>query len=626
MNPQTTRKILLSDIMSMKQYRILVIDDEIGKSEQTTFLRAVGYYPETGGKTAVSDYPYKFTFHTGQNHDNTNSVDAVKEEVLKGWPDAEGNRWALILLDIRFGDDETFGFELLQALREDSRFGEDLPVVVLTSEGEGKRARAGELNADGFLPKHDAQDRPFWSRSELEQRVLKFGLIPDDRPDALLKETNTKRLSGRSLPLLKVLREARQTAYALSNRILYGETGAGKSELGGYIHCFTGRNGKYVPWFADPNTKDLLKSQLFGWWEDTYTNADEPRAGKIEQAHRGTFFLDEVANLSIETQMAFMEFRKQDDQGFRTLSRLGIFPENGPKRAKAIKSLVAGPSSRLRDHRIKVDVFLITGTNKNLEDVTNREKLGFKEDFLNALGTPLRVPSLNNRREDIPELFLAFLARFINKPDREPKEFEIDAKVFELLNERDWSMRGNVRDLERIAEYAASKLGDFNKIQIRHLPDDVQEDATRLPTLVGNIESLFVSNPVPAATKAAIQQADEEYSGASEFTRADLNHLLRRVDLLEEVAEDTRDKDAAGNKTNLVPTRAVARLMGRKISSVDAKSIINDILGPILRTRKYWDAAYGEELVLAKRSYIESRPVLMELNDWASNRSKSPEK
>lgn len=623
--PQIIRKTIHKN-MKINPHKILVIDDEIGipgHPEQTAFLRAVGYYPSTGGKEPVNNYPYQFAYHTGRTNDNTNSVDAVKAAVLKGWPDADGNRWALILLDVRFGNDENFGFTLLRALREDSQFGEDLPVVVLTSEDEGKRATAGDLNANGFLPKNVA----LMNRKELEQRVLRFGLIPDDRPSALLTATNTTRLSGRSLPLLKVLREARATAIDLSNRIIYGETGTGKTELAGYIHCFTGRTGRYTHWVGDPLNEELSKAQLFGCWHGAHSLATEPYAGKIEEAHGGTFFLDEVANLSIAIQMALLQIRKQDDQGLRTLSRLGNYPgvnaRGAASRERANQSIVA---VHLPDHRIQVDVFLITGTKENLEDVSVREKLGFKEDFLNALGTPLCFPSLNNRHEDIPELFQTFVARELNKPGRQPRAFEIDTRVFDFLKERDWSARGNIRDLERIAQDAANSLGDFNKINIHSLPPDVREGTKLKPPLGGNIKAPPVVSPVLEVTKSAIQPLDEEYFGVSAFTLADLNHLLQRAIMLENAAEGTRAEDAAGNKTNLVPTRAVSRLMGRSISATNAKSIIIDILGPILRTPRYWINAYGEKELIATRSQIESRPVLMELDEWAKNRTNSPAK
>jgi DNA-binding NtrC family response regulator len=210
-------------------HQILVIDDQIGAGggDQTFFLRSVGYYHHSaGGKELVPGYPYEFSFHTGQDARQLNSVEAVKEVVAARWPDRDGNRWALILLDVRFGDDPEFGFTLLEALRDDQKFKNDLPIVMLTSEDESKRGKAGERQADGFLPKTDEiGQRPLLTRSAFDRQIMENGLISDDRD-------GSERLIGRSVPFLKTLRDARRYASnPVGARILYGESGSGKSEL-----------------------------------------------------------------------------------------------------------------------------------------------------------------------------------------------------------------------------------------------------------------------------------------------------------------------------------------------------------------------------------------------------------
>lgn len=605
--------------MKRDQHLILVIDDQIGKPDspdRTAFLRAVGYFSKDGGEDRVSDYPYEFEFHTGQGEGGDNSVEAVKAAIQGRWPDASGKRWALVLLDVRFGDDERFGFTLLRALREDSKFGKELPIVMLTSEDEGKRALAGELNANGFLPKRDAENKPFWSRSELDLRVLKFGLIPDDRNEAQFKGTSMRRLVGRSLALLQCLREAR--AYALDpadTRILYGETGVGKSELAGYIHCFTDRKGPYIPFVADPSAKELQKTELFGCWKGAHSMADAHAAGKLERAHGGTFFLDEVANLPVESQMLLLQFRDQDERGWRTLTRAGDFPppENKTSVTQAIKSIVTG-AERLLDNRIRVDVLLLTGTNVYLEDDSVRKAKGFLDDLYFALGNPFQVPNLDQRIEDIRQLFLAFVERALAHSRQPTKQFHVDDNVFQLLEQRGWSKRGNLRDLNRIARYAAQKLGDFDVIRLHSLPADVLQDANAKPIA-----------PPPAATTAGADKEQESGSAADGGTQkpgalaqAELAHLRQRAELLEEAAEATRKVDAAtGVKGEYRPTAAVERLMGNKLpkkgATTNAVRIIKDILGTILNTPDYLEHAYGKENLESLREWVKSRPVLMSL-------------
>ena len=605
----------MTENMESELHKILVIDDEIGtpdSPERTAFLRAVGYYPSTGGKKQVEGYPYKFDFHTGQGENGVNSVEAVKEAVLRCWPTADGKRWALVLLDVRFGRDDKFGFTLLRALREDSRFGQDVPVVMFTSEGKGKKDEASKLEATGFFPKADESGTALWSEAGLRQRVLKFGLIPDDRADCVLTGLNTTRLLGRSLPLLMVLREARK--YALDsggNRILYGETGTGKTELAGYIHSHTGRIGRYVHWFADPANKELMKAEMFGWWKRAFHGADSSQAGKIEESHAGTFFLDEVANLPSDIQMALLQFRKQDAKGQRILSRMGKFPRGKLDELEAHQSVVP-ENGLLADHRIQVDVLLLTGTRENLEDSAVREKRGFRDDLHNALGTPLHCPTLNQRCEDIPELFQAFVQRVLTKPGKPTQNFEIESAVFDLLQQRDWSQRGNVRDLERIAEYAAQQLGDFDVIRIPSLPPDVRQETHRSKSPVG-------ANDVSASAELKQAATIKEGSFAhGSLTRAELDHLRRRASLLEEAAEATRKIDAAtGIKAKYQPTLAVSRLMGKKVTTTNAKRIIKDILGTILKTPDYLVKAYGEKELQDAREWVKSKPALVALHRYA---------
>lgn len=622
-NDRWQNNIIVTVNMERERHKILVIDDEIGtpdSPERTAFLRAVGFYPSTGGKKQVEGYPYTFDFHTGQSEAGGNSVEAVKDAVLRSWPSPDGKRWALVLLDVRFGRDEKFGFTLLRALREDLRFDQDLPVVMLTSEGKGKKDEASKLDATGFFPKADENGKPLWNEEGLRQRVLKFGLIPDDRAESQLAATNTIRLLGRSLPLLKVLREARKYALDLrGNRILYGQTGTGKTELAGYIHCYTGRSGRYVHWFADPANKELMKAELFGWWKKAFHGADSSQAGKIEEAHAGTFFLDEVANLPGDIQMALLQFRKQDAEGQRILSRMGKFPRGKQDEQEARQSIVPA-DGLLADHRIKMDVLLLTGTNERLEDSAIREKKGFRDDLHRALGTPLECPKLNDRCEDIPELFQAFVQRALKKPNSPAQPFEIEPAVFDLLRERDWSLRGNVADLERIAQYAAQQLGDFDVIRIPSLPPDVLEESKSPKSPVatgGEVKSIDASASVESKPSSAKGDGNSAHGS---LTRAELEHLRHRASLLEEAAEATRKEDAAtGRKTKYQPTVAVSRLMGNSVSGSNAKRIIKtNILGPIFKPTKKMKNAYGKVGVESIQEWAKSRPVLVALYRYAT--------
>ena len=607
-------------IMKRDLHPILVVDDQIGtwqSPEQDDFLEAVGYVPPTGERVRVEDYPYEFTFHTGQSETGTNSVEAVKAAVLNGWPNSAGKRWALVLLDVRFGDDEKFGFALLRALREDLRFARELPIVMLTSEGKGKKYEAGKLNADGFFPKSDEKGNPLWTEGGLKEKVLRYGLIPDDREDSLLATTHTTRLLGLSLEQLKVLRAARRCGLDLGDRILYGETGSGKTELAGYIHCYSGREGPYRHWIADQPNPQLMKTKLFGWWQNAFDGAKNSEPGELERAHGGTFFLDEVSHLPPEIQTTFLQVRKQDNQGWRILEREGKFPINPKDQAKARNSVVRG-AELLPDSRIRMDAYLITGTRDNLEDPAVREKKFFRDDLHNSLGTPLCCPNLNERRTDIPALFEAFVRRQLNRPGRAAHELQIDAGVFEMLQTRDWSARGNIRDLERIAKYAAQQLGDFPTLSLDRLPPDVLKDLEGTPAKAIKTGEVLEPSVMAAAADSPETSAATDSASPGRLARAELEHLRFRARLLEEAAEATRKVDAAtGRKTKYQPTHAVTQLMGHKVTTTNAKRIIKDILGTILNTPDFLVEPYGEKELGDICAWVKSKPPLVALHRYA---------
>jgi DNA-binding NtrC family response regulator len=597
---------------------LLVVDDQIGAEggDRTAFLRSVGYYPATGGKTRVPDYPYEFHFHTGQNADRQNSIEAVKEAVIAKWPDRDGNRWALVLLDVRFGDDPDFGFALLEALRDDQRFKSDLPIVMLNSEDETKRERAGEFQADGFLPKHDQSGhRPLLTRQAVDRQIFDNGLVSDDRQ-------GSERLIGKSLSFLRTLRDARRYAgNPVGPRILYGESGSGKSELAAYIHHHTNRHQRpFVAWFADPANAPLMKDELFGHWKGAHSEARTHQPGKIEGAHGGTFFLDEVSNLPVEVQQAFLQFRKEDDRGWRTIARLGKFPTDDKEALAAEKSLTAG-AELLPDHRIRVDVLVMTGTKDNLDNPEVLEEKGFLPDLHNALGTPIICPPLNARREDLPELFEHFIRLTLERPGQTPRMFSIDPRVFEILTRRDWSRRGNVRDLERIAQHCAVQLRDFSVVLPHHLPQDVLEDdehrSVKKTELTKQVSPAVIAKQSELVLLSdASLPPDLQSPGA--LALVELRHLRRRAELLEHFAEVTRKLDkATAEPGRYQPTEAVSRLLGAHVSTQNSKRVIAEIVGAILDTPKYLAEAYDAKGLLALRTWTIERPVLMALYRYA---------
>jgi DNA-binding NtrC family response regulator len=307
---------------------------------------------------------------------------------------------------------EFFGLKLLKAIH--TRYP-DLPIVILSSQDRDKVSQEYSAHgALGFLPRTapngDEQLRTFLDR---------HGLFPD--PHGLI--------IGRSLSLMKALRAVRRTAYndSRDNILIRGERGTGKSEIARYIHRVhpCRRAKEFVSINSAGLTSGLFASELFGIEKRTATGVDE-RRGKIEEAHHGDLFLDEVKDLIPEAQAALLVFL--EDGTFRPLG-----------------------GDRDRD----VDVRVISATNADLHALAAAGK--YREDLLDRLrrGGTILLPSLNDRREDIPLLTEKFLrtaennqASGANPPPKVVRSFSVDSIVY--LTHLNYA--GNIRDLRDVCK------------------------------------------------------------------------------------------------------------------------------------------------------------------------------
>jgi transcriptional regulator with GAF, ATPase, and Fis domain len=163
---------------------------------------------------------------------------------------------------------------------------------------------------------------------------------------------------------------------------------------------------------------ELIESELFGHMKGSFTGAVKDKPGKFELANRGTLFLDEVGDMSLSAQ------------------------------AKVLRALQEGKISRVgSDGEISVDVRVIAATNKNLKEEIKRGR--FREDLFHRLSViELRVPSLKDRKEDIPLLIEYFSQTLGEEYGTQPKRF--DPVALELLQTFEWT--GNIRELRNVVE------------------------------------------------------------------------------------------------------------------------------------------------------------------------------
>jgi len=200
--------------------------------------------------------------------------------------------------------------------------------------------------------------------------------------------------------------------------------------------------------------KDLLESELFGYAPGAFTGAQQKgKAGKIEMAHKGTLFLDEMGDLPLNAQAKLLRVLES-----KTMERVGDLKPTA------------------------VDFRLIAATNKDLKDMIVRSE--FREELFYRLNTmTISVPPLSQRRGDIPLLLTHFL-HALGKP-----KIRCTAGAMEIINKYPWP--GNVRELKNVIERAVSLI-DGNEIDVEHLPSEImilQSDIRQTPDGTGKLLS-----------------------------------------------------------------------------------------------------------------------------------------
>jgi len=224
---------------------------------------------------------------------------------------------------------------------------------------------------------------------------------------------------GESAPIAEIKRLLEKVAPTDSRVLITGQNGTGKELVARWIHEKSNRaNGPIVEVNCAAIPAELIESELFGHKKGSFTGAIADRPGKFEQADGGTLFLDEIGDMSLDAQ------------------------------AKVLRALQESRITRVGDNKeIKVDVRVIAATNKNLRDEIDHGR--FREDLYHRLAViVVRVPSLNERRDDIPLLIEHFNRRISDDYGHPPKNFTPEA--IRALQEYNWT--GNIRELANVVE------------------------------------------------------------------------------------------------------------------------------------------------------------------------------
>jgi two-component system nitrogen regulation response regulator NtrX len=386
--------------MALRRTKVLIVDDEANiRQSLSGVLSDEGY-----DCTAVS---------TGE---------ACLEELNRASYEA-------VLLDIWMpGIDGMATLERIHTIPQGDR-----PVVVMIS-GHGNietAVKATKLGAFDFIEKPLTIEKvSLVLKNALQQRRMELEL------ERLREEGGTPEIIGNSVPV-KALRQQLKVMAATNGRVLiYGESGTGKELVAHAIHSSSLRStGPFVEVNCAALPEDLIESELFGHRLSKFDGTPDIKIGKMQKAQGGTFFLNEVGDMSLKVQAKVL--RALDEHKFEPVGAL---------------------------QTIQVDVRVIAATNKNLEQEIERGN--FREDLFYRLNViPFTVPPLREHAEDIPPLAEHFLREFATAYGRRPKELTADA--LDALRNYHWP--GNVRELRNLMERIVI-LYPQHRIEARHLP------------------------------------------------------------------------------------------------------------------------------------------------------------
>jgi len=262
---------------------------------------------------------------------------------------------------------------------------------------------------------------------------------------------------SRSPQMVRVLDFARRVAQSDATVLIQGDTGTGKELFAQAIHnASQRRQGPFVPVNFAAFPMSLLESELFGYEEGAFTGARKGgRRGLFEEAHGGTIFLDEIGDAPLEFQVRLL----------RVLQERQVRPVGGRK-------------------LIPVDVRVIAATHKDLNQEVRQGR--FREDLFYRLSVvPLRMPSLRERREDIPLLIEHFIARFSHGRQNQALAI-MTPETFNHLCGYDWP--GNIRQLMNVVEFLISTCERHQLVQLDHLPEYLLR---RAPASDGLVQELL---------------------------------------------------------------------------------------------------------------------------------------
>ena len=351
----------------------------------------------------------------------------------------------LVIQDIWLQGSRLDGLQILDRMKHDHP---NLPVVMISGHGTIEMAVSSiQRGAYDFVEKPFKTDRLLL----LVKRAIEDASLRKENAELRLRGGPEMELTGSSPAILNLRQSIEKVAPTGSRVLITGPAGSGKEVVARRVHARARRNnGPFVVLNCATMHPDRLELELFGSESEQEGNGGR-KIGTFEQAHGGTLLLDEVADMPLETQGKIV--RVLQDQTFERL---------GGRR------------------RVEVDVRVIASTNRDLEQEMQEGR--FRQDLYYRLNVvPLRVPSLRDRRDDVPTLIAYFLARAAEQAGLPVRQISED--VIAALQVYEWP--GNVRQLRNLAEWMLIMApGDAREpIRIENLPPEISATAPAVTRL-----------------------------------------------------------------------------------------------------------------------------------------------
>lgn len=340
----------------------------------------------------------------GYHVDSVGRVADARERLLR-------QTYDLVLSDINLPDSEDL--DVIESLSVGER---PPPLILLTGEGTFDRAVQAILRgAFDYLRKPVTRSRLL----EVVEKAVAARALAGDIVTLPCDSDAGEGLVGQGPAMTELFKEIGRAARQPAPILILGETGTGKELVARAVHRYGGRrDGPFVPVNCGAIPETLVESELFGHEKGAFSGAQARRFGRFQEADGGTLFLDEVGDLPLSVQVKLL----------RVLQEREVRPLGGTP--------------------VRVDVRVVAATHRDLEAEVRQGR--FREDLYFRLHVaPLRLPSLRERREDIPALIACFLRR--QAADGPP--LEIAAEALRLFQEAPWP--GNVRQLENAVRRAS---------------------------------------------------------------------------------------------------------------------------------------------------------------------------